>query len=161
MTKCFSITALMEGNPMVCRALKRCASDRHVLLGGRYDGYLCSETPYLRLILIGLATRMHLEICACNLTATATDRSVHFFQYIGPNLMPKWPQMKQNYTANMIMNVSGTLRQLIYHFPGKQGLAINPTWTALKSKQHICILTSSADQCRFSSCTHLGLLQST
>ncbi len=62
--------------------------------------------------------------------------------------------------ANTIMNVSGTLCQLIYYFPGKQGLAINLTWPALKSKQHTYIKTSSADQCGFSS-YHLGLLQST
>ncbi len=50
----------MACNPMVCRALMW-----SVMLGGRYDGYLCSETPYVRLILIGLATWMHLEFHAC------------------------------------------------------------------------------------------------
>ncbi len=41
--------------------------------------------------------------------------------------------------ANMIMNVSETVCQLIHHFPGKQGLAINLPWPALKSKQRMCI----------------------
>ncbi len=48
-------------------------------------------------------------------------------------------KMKQNYMTNMIMNVSGTLCQLIHYFPGKQWLAINLTWPALKSKQRTCI----------------------
>ncbi len=30
------------------------------------------------------------------------------------------------------MNVSGTVCQDIHYFPGKQGLAINMTWPALK-----------------------------
>ncbi len=37
--------------------------------------------------------------------------------------------------ANMIMNVSGTVFQLIHYFPGKQGLAINLLWPARKNKQ--------------------------
>ncbi len=37
--------------------------------------------------------------------------------------------------ANIIMNVLGTVCQLIHYFPGKQGLAINLPWPALKSKQ--------------------------
>ncbi len=45
---------------MVCRALTSL-----VVLGGRYDGYLCSEMPYVKLIPIGLATRMRLEFLAC------------------------------------------------------------------------------------------------
>ncbi len=46
----------------------------------------------------------------------------------------------------MIMNVSGTVCQLIHYFPCKQGLAINLLWPALKSEQCICIefFTSSA-----------------
>ncbi len=39
----------------------------------------------------------------------------------------------------MIMNVSGTVFQLIHYFPGKQGLAINLLWPALQSKQHMYI----------------------
>ncbi len=46
---------------------------------------------------------------------------------------------EQNYKANMIMNVSGTVFQLIHYFPGKQRLAINLLWPALKSKQHMYI----------------------
>ncbi len=44
----------------------------------------------------------------------------------------KMTKLKWNYTANMIMNVSGTICQCIHYFPGKQGLAIDPTWPALK-----------------------------
>ncbi len=39
---------------------------------------------------------------------------------------------KWNYTVNMIMNVLGTDCQRIHYFPGKQGLAIDPTWPTLK-----------------------------
>ncbi len=46
---------------------------------------------------------------------------------------------EQNYTANMIMNVSGTVFQLIHYFHGKQRLAIDLLWPALKSKQHTYI----------------------
>ncbi len=74
--------------------------------------------------------------------------------------------------ANIIMNVSGTVFQLIHYFPGKQGLAINLLWPALQSKQHMYIefvditrnmftWTLSSDQSGFSSRWHLGLLQST
>ncbi len=77
-----------------------------------------------------------------------------------------------HYIANMITNVSGTVFQLIHYFPGNQGLAINLLWPALQSKQHTYIefvditrnmfsCTSSADLCGFSSCWHMGLLQST
>ncbi len=44
----------------------------------------------------------------------------------------KMTKSKWNYTANMIMNVSGTVCQRIHYFPGKQWLAIDPIWTALK-----------------------------
>ncbi len=46
----------------------------------------------------------------------------------------KMAEMKWNYMSNMIMNVSGTLCQLIHYFPSKLGLAINLPWPALKSK---------------------------
>ncbi len=59
------------------------------------------------------------------------------------------------------MNVSGTVCQRMYYFPGKQGLAINLTWPALKVNKRRDVLISSADQCGFSSCWHLELLQST
>ncbi len=39
----------------------------------------------------------------------------------------------------MIMNVSGTVCQLIHYLPGKQGLAINLPWPDLKSEQRLCI----------------------
>ncbi len=45
-----------------------------------------------------------------------------------------WRENEQNYMTNMIMNVSGTVFQLIHYFPGKQRLAINLLWPALKSK---------------------------
>ncbi len=51
----------------------------------------------------------------------------------------KMTKIKQKYTANMIMNVSGAVWQRIHYFPSKQGLAINLSWPALKSKQHRCI----------------------
>ncbi len=44
----------------------------------------------------------------------------------------KMTKLKWNHTANMIMNVSGTFCQRIHYFPGKQWLAIDPTWPALK-----------------------------
>ncbi len=44
----------------------------------------------------------------------------------------KITKSKRNYTANMIMNVSGIVCQRIHYFPGKQWLAIDPTWPALK-----------------------------
>ncbi len=58
--------------------------------------------------------------------------SVQFFQCIRPNFDAKMTKSKWNYTANMIMNVSGTVCQRMHYFPGKQGLAINLTWPALK-----------------------------
>ncbi len=51
----------------------------------------------------------------------------------------KMTKMKQNYIVNMIMNVSGTVCQLIHYLPGKQGLANNLPWPAIKSKQRTCI----------------------
>ncbi len=48
-------------------------------------------------------------------------------------------EIKRNYMTNMIMNISETLCQLIYYFPSKHGLAINLPWSALKSKQHMCV----------------------
>ncbi len=51
----------------------------------------------------------------------------YFFQHIGLNLTPKWPN-----GMNITMNVSGTVCQLIHYFSGKLGsLAINLTWPAL------------------------------
>ncbi len=44
----------------------------------------------------------------------------------------KMTKSKWNYTANMIMNVSRTVCQRIHYLHGKQWLAINPTWPALK-----------------------------
>ncbi len=38
----------------------------------------------------------------------------------------------------MIMNVSGTVCQRIHYFHGKQWLAIDPTWPALKVKNAHC-----------------------
>ncbi len=37
--------------------------------------------------------------------------------------------------ANMIMNVSRTVCQLIHYFPGKLGLTIDLPWPGLKNKQ--------------------------
>ncbi len=49
----------------------------------------------------------------------------------------KMTKSKWNYTANMIMNVSGTVCQRIHYFPGKPWLANDPTWPALKvNKAH-------------------------
>ncbi len=44
----------------------------------------------------------------------------------------KMTKSKWNYTTNMIMNVLGTVCQLIHYFHGKQWLAIDSTWPALK-----------------------------
>ncbi len=44
----------------------------------------------------------------------------------------KMTKSKWNYSANMIMSVSGTVCQRIHYFPSKQWLAIDPTWPALK-----------------------------
>ncbi len=48
----------------------------------------------------------------------------------------KMTKMKQKYMVNMIMNVSETVCQLIHYLPGKQGLAINLPWPALKTYYH-------------------------
>ncbi len=53
----------------------------------------------------------------------------------------KMIKMKQNYTVIMIINVPGTLCQLIHYFPGKQGLVINLRWPAFKGKQRTCVLS--------------------
>ncbi len=70
---------------------------------------------------------------------------------IWPNLMWKWPTWTKLYIANMIMNVSGTVCQLIHYFPSEQESAINLPWPALKSKQctpHVLnLFTSSAFNC--------------
>ncbi len=50
----------------------------------------------------------------------------------------KMTKMKWNYTANMIMSVSGTVCHLILYFPVNLGLAINLRWPAVKNKQRIC-----------------------
>ncbi len=65
-----------------------------------------------------------------------TSTSRFFLMYL-TKFDAKITKMKQNYMANMIMNVSGTVGQLIHYFLGKQGLAINLPWPALKSKQRI------------------------
>ncbi len=44
----------------------------------------------------------------------------------------KMTKSKWNYTANMIINVPGTVCQCIHYFSSKQWLAIDPTWPALK-----------------------------
>ncbi len=47
----------------------------------------------------------------------------------------------------MIMNESGAVCQRIHYFPGKQWLAIDPTWPALKvnNARGFELLISSAD----------------
>ncbi len=47
----------------------------------------------------------------------------------------KMTKMELNYNANLNINVSGIVCQLIHQFPGKQGLAINLPWLILKHKQ--------------------------
>ncbi len=51
----------------------------------------------------------------------------------------KITKMKQNYMANMIVNVPETVCQFIHYFPCKEGLTIILIWPTLKSKQHMCI----------------------
>ncbi len=48
-------------------------------------------------------------------------------------------KMKRNYTANIIMNISGKVCQLFHYFASKQGLAFNLSCPALKSKQRTYI----------------------
>ncbi len=70
---------------------------------------------------------------------SAMHQSNDFFSTYLTKFDAKITKMKQNYLANMIMNVSGTVCQLILYFPSKQGLAINFPWLALKSKQSMYI----------------------
>ncbi len=55
-----------------------------------------------------------------------------FFSMYQTKFDMKMTKSEWNYTANMIVNVSGTVCQRIHYFPGKQWLAINPKWPALK-----------------------------
>ncbi len=112
---------------------------RHTFLGGRYDGYLCSQPLYVRLILIDLVTQMCLKFAHVQLTVTIHRLTGSLFSLYQTKYDAKMTKMKQNYMAKIIMNVSGTHCQLIHYFPGNQGLAINLTWAALKSKQHTCV----------------------
>ncbi len=59
---------------------------------GRYNGYLYSETPYVGLILIGLAARMCQKFCACAVYNYHHQHWLTFFQRIRPNIMRKWPK---------------------------------------------------------------------
>ncbi len=56
----------------------------------------------------------------------------YFFQRIWPTLMRKWP--KWNKITRLIW--LWMYQKQYVNFPGKQGLAINLPWPALKSKQH-------------------------
>ncbi len=58
--------------------------------------------------------------------------SVQFFSMYPSKFDAKMTKSKWNYTANMIMNVSGTVCQRMHYFLSNQGLAINLTWPALK-----------------------------
>ncbi len=82
--------------------------------------------------------RKPLTLCAC-----AVDSFCHqhfwngvdfcsLFSMYRTKFDAKMTKSKWNYTVNMIMNVSGKVCQHIYYFPGKQWLAIDPTWPALK-----------------------------
>ncbi len=66
----------------------------------------------------------------------ANSQIFHLFFNVSDQI---WCENEQNYMANMIINVSGTVFQLIYYFPGKQRLAINLLLLALQSKQHMYI----------------------
>ncbi len=90
------------------------------------------------------------RICACRVDSYHHGLKGSLFSMYWTKFDPKMTKMKQNYMVIMILNVPGTLCQLILYFPGKQGLAINLTWPSLKSKQRTCILPPSADQCGFS-----------
>ncbi len=80
------------------------------------------------------ATRMHPKFCA-----SAVDRyqhwSVHFLSKYWTKLDVKIPKKEWHYPANLIINISRIVCQLIYYFLGKQMLAINLQWSAIKSKQ--------------------------
>ncbi len=64
------------------------------------------------------------------------SQNVHLFFNVSNQI---WSEHEQNYMANMIMNVSGTVFQIIHYFPSKQALAINLLRPALQSKQHMYI----------------------
>ncbi len=77
-------------------------------------------------------TRKRLAFRAC---AADNFRHQHFcslFWMYQTKFEAKITKSKWIYTANMIMNVSGAVCKHIHYFPGKQGLAIDLTWPALK-----------------------------
>ncbi len=83
-------------------------------------------------------TRKHLILHAC---AVDSFRYQHFwnggdfcllFSMYQTKVDAKMTKSKWNYKVNMIMNVSGTVCQHIHYSPGKQWLANDPTWPALK-----------------------------
>ncbi len=69
----------------------------------------------------------------CLITILAGLAFVLFFQCIWPNLMIKWA--KWNEITRQIW--LWMYQEQYVNFPGKQGLAINLPWPALKSKQCI------------------------
>ncbi len=130
-------------------------SDKTYFLGGQYDGWLCIETLYLRPILIGSAAWLCSKFVHVQLTVTICRLISLLFSTYRNKFDTK---MKQNYMPIMIMNVPGKLCQLIHYFPGKQGLSINLTWSALKSKQRMFVLPPYANQwCGFSSYWYFNL----
>ncbi len=97
--------------------------------------------------------RKRLTLCAC---AVDSFHHQHFsndgdfcslFSMYRSKFDMKMTKLKWNYTVNMIMNVSGAVCQRIHYFPGKQWLAIDPTWPALKvnNARGFELLISSAD----------------
>ncbi len=96
---------------MVCRALTPL-----VVSGGRYDGYLCSKTPYVRMILIGLAARMRLEICTCAVNSYH-HRSISSFFFnvsdqIGHEMTTNETKLNGEYDYECIRNTLSTYPSL-------------------------------------------------
>ncbi len=80
-------------------------------------------------------TQRHLTFCTCAvefLSSTFLGYFCSLFSTYWTKFDAKMTKSNWNYTANMIMSVLGTVCQCIHYFPGKQGLAINMTWPALK-----------------------------
>ncbi len=77
------------------------------------------------------------------LRACAVDRFCHQYFWTGGDFCSLFSMYQIKFDAkmtkskwNMIMNVLGTVCQRIHYFPGKQWLAIDPTWPAIKVNAH-------------------------
>ncbi len=94
-----------------------------------------------------LAFDVQLMVYVINISGNGGDFCSIVFIY-QTKFDAKVTKSKWNYTANMIINVSGTVSN-------------QSDMASSQSKQLTCILILSADQCGFLSCWHLEPLQST